>query len=468
MLKKNVVILSIWLSILMQCSLFAGWAKTYGGAEREYGIRVLKGDNGGYVVGGGTSSFGVVTGVPAGWLLMIDSLGDTLWTRCYSASDSCEILLEDILRIKDEAFVMLYDGAMSSQTGIRLIKITLNGDTLWTRTYAGDQEYLGTSIKETSDCGFIVSGQSIPENLFLMRLDSLGDTLWVKEYTDGFYVFGGIVNLIDDEGYFVATVKLLVDIHYPYEEYFETWLLRTDSLGDTLWTRDDYDKRITLDMQPTSDDNYILTGGKQDSLCIFKVSQNGSILWSTTWLEDSSAVGRSVCQTTDGGYVVCGSIRVTDEDCLLLKVDSLGKVLWQRKFGGWANDYGYRVLQTGDGGYIIAGQTESFGAGKGDLWLIKTDSLGLLGISEPSVTPPPPVTHLEVASPIGSEITLRYSNCPQGFRASVYDASGRKVDEIQSQGESGIITWGQGKNPGVYFIKTNSPNTHAAKVVLLI
>ncbi|NLI98014.1 hypothetical protein GX441_05060, partial [bacterium] len=55
-----------------------------------------------------------------------------------------------------------------------------------------------------------------------------------------------------------------------------------------------------------------------------------------------------------------------------------------------------------------------------------------VGVAEP-VTP---ITHLEIANPIGSSITLRYSNCPNGFRASVYDASGRKIDIIESSGES--------------------------------
>lgn len=84
---------------------------------------------------------------------------------------------------------------------------------------------------------------------------------------------------------------------------------------------------------------------------------------------------------------------------------------------------------------------------------------------------PNPVTHLpssemEMASSIGSEIVLRYSNCPDGFHASVYDASGQKVDEIRMSKTQGIIQWGAGHGPGVYFIKMNS-DQHPRKVIVV-
>ncbi len=54
-----------------------------------------------------------------------------------------------------------------------------------------------------------------------------------------------------------------------------------------------------------------------------------------------------------------------------MKTDSSGKKEWDKTFGGSSWDGAYSVEQTADSGYIIAGETESYGAGSYDFWLIK-------------------------------------------------------------------------------------------------
>ena len=56
----------------------------------------------------------------------------------------------------------------------------------------------------------------------------------------------------------------------------------------------------------------------------------------------------------------------------------MGVIEWQKTFGGIGIDKAYSVGKTSDNGFIVAGQTESFGAGAGDVWVLKLDANGVI------------------------------------------------------------------------------------------
>lgn len=90
-------------------------------------------------------------------------------------------------------------------------------------------------------------------------------------------------------------------------------------------------------------------------------------------------VGMSVQQTSDGGYVILGStdsFGAGSNDFLLIRLNASGMIQWQKTYGGAGDDQAYSLEQTSDGGYIVAGQTNSFGTGNYDFWILKLDSSG--------------------------------------------------------------------------------------------
>ena len=103
------------------------------------------------------------------------------------------------------------------------------------------------------------------------------------------------------------------------------------------------------------------------------------ILWTRTFggIENESAY--SIQLTSDGGYVFAGytnSFSAGENDFWLVKIDESGIEEWNHSFGGINGEVAKSVQQTSDGGYVMAGITWSFGAGEGDFWVVKTDSLG--------------------------------------------------------------------------------------------
>ena len=88
--------------------------------------------------------------------------------------------------------------------------------------------------------------------------------------------------------------------------------------------------------------------------------------------------GVSAQQTIDSGYVVLGSTSsfgAGSTDIYMVKTDSMGIPYWHQAFGGINIDRGTCVKQTADSGYVILGYTNSYGAGGYDVYLIKLDKL---------------------------------------------------------------------------------------------
>jgi len=164
---------------------------------------------------------------------------------------------------------------------------------------------------------------------------------------------------------------LLVPMVFGADNYIEPGNRISQTWGKTYGTSGDEEGWAVCQC---TDGGYAITG-QWDSLCILRVDSLGNTLWRKSY---GGCMGYSIQQTSDKGFIVVGDTGTfsTDKDIYLVKTDSLGNTVWKRRLGGTNLEQGYCVQQTTDMGYIITGYTYSAGAGRKDVYLIKTDSLG--------------------------------------------------------------------------------------------
>lgn len=210
---------------------------------------------------------------------------------------------------------------------------------------------------------------------------------WNQTFGGALSEVGWSVQQTDDGGYIVTGYTMSFGAGGK-----DIWLIKADGSGNKVW-----DKTFWGDLndegrsvQQTSDGGYIITGdivsfsAGLDDVWLIKTDENGNKIWDKTfgrktYRATNSDGGRSIKQTIDGGYIIAG---YTDEifgfrdDVWLIKTDSNGNMVWNRTFGGTGFDEGFSVQQTTDGGYIITGYTSSpvNGEFNYDILLIKTDS----------------------------------------------------------------------------------------------
>ena len=85
----------------------------------------------------------------------------------------------------------------------------------------------------------------------------------------------------------------------------------------------------------------------------------------------------SIIQSSDGGYVVAGNTKsfgAGEDDIYVVKLDPSGNIVWTKTIGGRDEDEAYSIIQSSDGGYVVAGNTDSFGAGWDDFYVVKMDA----------------------------------------------------------------------------------------------
>jgi hypothetical protein len=206
------------------------FAKTYGGTYSDFASSVQQTSDGGYIVVGYTYSFG------AGYsndifFIKTDANGNIISAKTYGGTGWDEA--SSVRQTSDGGYIVagLTNSFGAGSDDIFLIKTDAYGNIIWAKTYGGTDNDVASSVQQTSDGGYIVAGRTNSfgagsDDIFLIKTDAYGNIIWAKTYGRTYWDNASSVQQTSDGGYIVAGRT------YSFGAGYDIFLIKTDANGD--------------------------------------------------------------------------------------------------------------------------------------------------------------------------------------------------------------------------------------------
>jgi hypothetical protein len=298
------------------------------------------------------------------------------------------------------------------------------------------------SIKFLEDDSYYITGQlyDYEDNtyrLLLLKADSSGNYIWHKSYS-GEYALGSFLLETSEHNVLVGGAR-----SYPIGINNRKWyLLKTDTAGNVIWEqaygRNNYNNGKVSGLIETQDSNYLVSGsypaanyggGTGVTLydgCLRKVDTAGELLWEKHYRnyschsDDPSDIDikssiNSIFQENNGDLLILGSAfgYYPIHRGFLMKTNFKGQIKWHKYYYAVSVSSRWQYFSdfkpTNDDGYILGGYGNDYSNLGYDppqqAWLVKTDSLGMDGLS--NVEPDALQLEVDLPSPACNNDTLQ-------------------------------------------------------------
>jgi hypothetical protein len=279
------------------------FSKTYGGSSIDEAFGIAQTTDGKYFyLTGGTFSFSTAPAFASAYLLKIDAqTGNLVWSIYFNGAGGCSVVAND-----DGGCTFTGGaGSISSVSKTFAARVDKDGNVLWQNVY-GNGASAGKSIRKTPD-GYAI----LTSDFYLLKTDSNGNEQWEKSYAvSGMECSGSSVKETSDGGFIAVGMNQNSD-----QTFRNIYVVRTNSTGDTLWTKiigTNGRKSEGLSVEIATD-GFVITGYDNDfansiySNFITKIDENGNVIWSKDI--ESSNYNQwlySVVKCNDGGYMMTG------------------------------------------------------------------------------------------------------------------------------------------------------------------
>ena len=279
---------------------------------------------------------------------------------------------------------------------IWVVRLDSDGDLVWEKGFGGDKEEEPFAVRQTSDGGFIVAGESWSFrtgtancDAWVIKLTAAGSVDWQRSYGGtGVDVFHDIRETFDAGGSSTGFQLCGYTTSFGAGGY-DVWMVRVNTSGTVTYEAaiggagNDFGRSAVT----TPDGGCVLLADTQSfgaggrDVWLVKLDNASDVEWERAYGGSETDFPRALAITGDGGYLVgayTDSFGADKNDFWALKVDAGGDIDWQYTYGGSGEDIAHDIHTAEDGGYIMAGWTTSFGSDSNDAWIVKLDDAGLI------------------------------------------------------------------------------------------
>lgn len=313
-----------------------------------------------------------------------------------------------------------------------------------TENEAGNLFFAGTASSDAAGNGEVIAGE----------MTTSGDVLWANGFSaggnDGIY---GICNAPDGG---VACAGITNS--YSPEGDFDGVVMKYTADGELQWANvieiDGYERLNSIVVHP--DGGYVAYGHHGDpgdtnyDPFFIRLSDQGDLVSIKRYAAPAIEIGWEFMQF-ENGFLIGGDTQSFGEglnEVFLMYVDLDGEIIWQKTYGGFGHDHITSIAHGKAGRIVFGGTTSSIGAGGLDAMAVELEADGTISWSKAYGGEEKDVGFSTLATPDGGYIFSGYS---RSFSQNIfYDGYIIKTNErgdcmcnsvwdlVLTQGEAGF------------------------------
>lgn len=288
------------------------------------------------------------------------------WQKVLNYTDNS--ILYKVHQTRDNGYIAIGDNRIVGFRKLFLVKFNKFGDTLWNKYFdlSINSVYGGLWIEEAIDRGFILTGYGagLNSDAYLIKTDSSGNIEWLKTFGGSSIDQGKCVKQLSDRG-FILLIRTA-----SYNSTNDIMLIRTDSTGNEIWRKvygSNTYHEFGMEIQVTGNSGFIIAGWKQltgqpSYLYLIRTDSNGDSLWTKTYNSFFASAAYSIDLSNNNGFIVGGIADSTNSNYPLsyvVKVDSVGTIEWQKRYSSAHKEYCFSIRRLPKNRYVFCGKSDS-------------------------------------------------------------------------------------------------------------